>query len=135
MESNSVCYHTSDKQNRTTAKRESDLSIMSLITDRIEWHEVLLPINHNRFNFRKEKQKHLGQTSLVEKMSKIQNSSILEIPQVVVAMVFAINSVIGFYWVDLVWLAASTVRLQVFDYSQPSEYTVRLQLYIMSSEK
>ena len=68
-------------------------------------------------------------------MSKVQNSSILEIPQVVVAMVFAINSVIGFYWVDLVWLAASTVRLQVFDYSQPSEYTVRLQLYIMSSEK
>ena len=54
-------------------------------------------MNHNRFNFRKEKQKHLGQTSLVEKMSKVQNSSILEIPQVVVAMVFAINSVIGFY--------------------------------------
>ena len=68
-------------------------------------------------------------------MSKVQNSSILEIPQVVVAMVFAINSVIRFYWVDLVWLAASTVRLQVSDYSQPSEYTVRLQLYIMSSEK
>ena len=27
MESNSVCNHTSDKQNRTTAKRESDLLI------------------------------------------------------------------------------------------------------------
>ena len=108
---------------------------MSLITDRIEWHEVLLPIDHYRFNFRKEKQKNLGQTFLVEKMSRVQNSSILEIPQVVVAMVFAINSVIGFYWVDLVWLAASTVRLQVSDYSQPSEYTVRLQLYMMSSEK
>ena len=32
-------------------------------------------------------------------------------------MVIVINSVIGgFSWVDLVWLAASTVRLQVFDY-------------------
>ena len=32
-------------------------------------------------------------------------------------------------------LAASTVRLQVSDYSQPSDYTVRLQLYRMISEK
>ena len=29
MESNSVCNHTSDKQNRMTAKRESDLLITS----------------------------------------------------------------------------------------------------------
>ena len=34
------------------------------------------------------------------------------------------NSVIdGFGWVDLVWFAASTVRLQVFDYSQLSDYS------------
>ena len=52
MESNSVCNHTSDKQNRTTAKRESDL-ITSMITDRIGRHDVLLPINHNHYNFRK----------------------------------------------------------------------------------
>ena len=31
--------------------RESDL----LTTDRIGQHEVLLPINHNRYNFRKKK--------------------------------------------------------------------------------
>ena len=49
---------------------------------------------------------------------------------VVVAIVIVINSVIGgFSWVDLVWLAALTVRLQVSDYSQLSDYTVRLQLY------
>ena len=43
----------------------------------------------------------------------------------VVALVIVINSVIGgFSWVDLVWLAASTVWLQVFDYSQLSNYTV-----------
>ena len=37
---------------------------------------------------------------------------------VVVAMVIVINSVIGrFSWVDLVWLATSTVREQVSDYS------------------
>ena len=45
----------------------------------------------------------------------------------VVAMVVVTNSVIGgFSWMDLVWLAASTVRL---------EPTVRLQLYRMNSEK
>ena len=51
-------------------------------------------------------------------------------------MVIVINSVIGgFSWVDLVWLAASTVRLQVSDYSQLSDYTIRLQLYRMINEK
>ena len=49
--------------------------------------------------------------------------------QVVVAMVIVINSVIGgFGWVDLEWLAASTVWLQVSEYSQLSNYTVWLQL-------
>ena len=38
-------------------------------------------------------------------------------------MVIVINSVIGgFSWVDLVWLAASTVWLQVSDYSQLFDY-------------
>ena len=38
-------------------------------------------------------------------------------------MVIVINSVIGgFSRVDLVWLAASTFRLQVSDYSQLSDY-------------
>ena len=52
MESNSVCSHTS---NRTTAQRESDLFITSMITDRIGRHEVLLPINHKNYNFREKK--------------------------------------------------------------------------------
>ena len=51
MESNSVCNHTSDKENRTTAKREPDLLITSMITDWIGRHEVLLPINHKNYNF------------------------------------------------------------------------------------
>ena len=43
----------------------------------------------------------------------------------VVAMVIVINSVIGgFSWVDLVRLAASTVKLPVSDHSQLSDYTV-----------
>ena len=38
-------------------------------------------------------------------------------------MVIVINSVIGgLSWMDLVWLAASTVRWQVSDYSQLSDY-------------
>ena len=50
-------------------------------------------------------------------------------------MVIVINSVIGgFSWVDLVRLAASTVHLLVPDYSQLSNYTVRLQLYRVTSE-
>ena len=55
MESNSVCNQTSDQQNQTTVKRESDSLITSMITDRIARHEVLLPINHNQYNFRKKK--------------------------------------------------------------------------------
>ena len=35
----------------TTAKRESDLLITSVITGRIGWHDVLLAINHNDYNF------------------------------------------------------------------------------------
>ena len=51
-------------------------------------------------------------------------------------MVIVINSVIGgFGGLDLVWLVASTVRLQVSDYSQQYDYTVRLQLSRMISEK
>ena len=78
MSSYSVSNHTSDKQNRTTTKRESDLSIASMITDRIARHEVLLLINHNHYNFRKKK--HLGQTSQVGTMSKAKNFDISQFP-------------------------------------------------------
>ena len=38
-------------------------------------------------------------------------------------MAIVINSVIGrFSWVELVWLATPTFRLQVSDYSQQSDY-------------
>ena len=43
---------TSDKENRTTAKRESDLLIDSMTTDRIGPHEVLLSIHHKYYTFR-----------------------------------------------------------------------------------
>ena len=56
MESNSICNHTRDKQNRTTAKRESDLLITSVIADWIGRHEVLLPINHKNYSVQ-EKEK------------------------------------------------------------------------------
>ena len=47
-----------------------------------------------------------------------------------------INSVIGgFDWKDQVWLASSTVPLQVSNYSRLSDYTVQSQLYRMISEK
>ena len=47
-----VCInHMSKSQNRTTAKRESDLLITSVITDCIGRHDVLLPNNYNNYNF------------------------------------------------------------------------------------
>ena len=53
-----VCNHTSDKQNRTTAKRESDLLVItSMITEWIGRHEVLLPINHKNYSFREREEK------------------------------------------------------------------------------
>ena len=69
MEPNSVYNRTSDFQNRTTAKWESNVLITSMIKDRIGRHKVLLPNNHNRYNFRKH-QIRLGQIYLVEAMSK-----------------------------------------------------------------
>ena len=73
------------------------------------------------------------------KVKKLLNSgNFLE--QVVIAMVLVVNSVIGgFSWVDLVWLAVLTVRIQVFDYNNwlitLSDYTFWLQLYRMISKK
>ena len=40
-----------------------------MIADRIERHKVLLPLNHNYYNFRKQKM-HLGQICAVETMYK-----------------------------------------------------------------
>ena len=47
MESNSFSNHTSDLQNLKTAKRESDLLITRIITNRIGRQEGLLPISQN----------------------------------------------------------------------------------------
>ena len=51
VDSNSVPNHTSDYQPRTNAQRESHLSIMTMILDRIRRNEVLLPNNHNYYSF------------------------------------------------------------------------------------
>ena len=48
--------------------------IINMIRERIGRQEVLLPININCYNFRKQ-QIHLGQISLVETMSKVKNMS------------------------------------------------------------
>ena len=72
-------YHRSNKQNYTIAKGESNLSITSVITDRIR-RQVLLPINHNRYDFRTQ-HIYLGQISPLETIPKVnKKNSILEIP-------------------------------------------------------
>ena len=51
-------------------------------------------------------------------------------------MVIMINFVIdGFSWEHSIWLADITVGLQVFDYSQLSDYTVWIQPHTIISEK
>ena len=57
-----------------TAKRESNLSVTCMITDRIGQQEVLLPINHSHYNFQRQ-QIHFGQISLVETMPKVKKNS------------------------------------------------------------
>ena len=79
-----------------------------MITDRIGGHEVLLPINHNRFAFFFGERvffiilngPKLGKIALAEILSRVTNPSIFDNPQfgrvgVVVAMVFVITSVFG----------------------------------------
>ena len=51
VDSNSVRNHTSDYQTRTNAQQESHLSIITMILDRIRRNEVMLPNNHNYYNF------------------------------------------------------------------------------------
>ena len=125
MEFNLVCNYTSDWQNRRTAKQDSDLSIIGMITDRTGRHKALLTINHNRYNSWKQ-QIHFGQTSTVKTIPKVKHSSILEIPQGFFfrisgfVVVIVISSVIGgFGW--KVWLASLTARLQVSNHSQRSD--------------
>ena len=52
VECNLVCNHSRDYQNRSAAKREPDLLIKRMITDRIGRHEVLLSIDHKYYTFR-----------------------------------------------------------------------------------
>ena len=140
MESNSACNHTS-LQNRISARRKSDLFIMSWTT------QSLVTINHNRYYLRK-KQIHLWQTSAVETIFKVKNFSILEIPQ------FFFQGRWLLLWLlwSILWLVDLAERtqydwlLQLPDYMCPItanceitcvrlQPTVRLQLYRMINEK
>ena len=63
MESNPVCNLTSDWQNQATVQQESDSFIMSMITDQIGQHRVLLPINHKNWNFCEKKNRQVVKES------------------------------------------------------------------------
>ena len=111
----------------TIAKRESNISTTRMITDRIGWQEVLLRINHNCYDFWTQ-QIHLGQISQLETIPKIKKSIFQKFPRFSTirgyCYGYCANSVIGgFGLVDLVWLATPTVRLEVSDYNQLSDYS------------
>ena len=99
-----ILYHTSNAQNYTIAKRESNLSITTMITN-IRWQEVLLPINHNRCNFRTQ-QIHLGQISPLETILKVKKISRNSLDFFMISGCcygYCDNYVIdGFGWVDLI---------------------------------
>jgi len=68
VESNSVSNHTSDYQNRTTAKRESDLLITSMITDWIGRHDVLLIRTMTKF------EKRTNHRLIAERLNVVMNA-------------------------------------------------------------
>ena len=70
MESNSICNHKSEWLS------DNWEAVLSMITDRIGQHKVLLPINHNCYNFWK---KNTFRTNILEKMCKVKNSSSVKI--------------------------------------------------------
>ena len=85
---------------------------------------------------------HLGQISQVETISKLkkkllhfENSSDVFRISGCGYSYYDYSVIGGFGWMDWVWLAASAVGLQVSDYSQLSDYIVRLQLHRMIFEK
>ena len=51
----SIILRVTEKIGRPRSYQSRDLSITSMITDRIRHHKVLLPINHNHYNFEKKK--------------------------------------------------------------------------------
>ena len=125
MESTLACNHKwqSDLQNQTTAKWEFDLSITSMITDRIGCYQLIIifTISEKKTNkFRANIFCHFGNFPFF--LDKLLLSWLLWLI---------------LWMVDLadLWLAASTVRLQASNCSQLSDYTVQLWLYRMISGK
>ena len=80
--------HTSDYQNQTTTKWESDLLIMSMIADRWQWSPVTNDMKSCyqstiNITISKKTKIHLHpQTFWKEMISKVNTSSILEILQI-----------------------------------------------------
>ena len=80
-------------------QRESDLFIMSMITDWIGQHEVLLPINHKNYNFWEKKN------------IKVWKDKICIKSFYTVSMLIETKNVIGWFKLQLwMWLAYWTVR-------------------------
>ena len=112
-----------------------NLMIINMIRERIGRQEVLLPININCYNFRKQ-QIHLGQISLVETMSKVKNMS----PFWKFLIFLDKWLLLWLLWLTpwLVDLAEWTCMIRCFNCPitgvrlQP---TVQLQLYRMRSKK
>ena len=99
---------------------------------------IPVPINYNHYNFRKKNNKYITfiKEGFQYLLYEVKNSYILEIPQfceqVVVTVAIVISSMIGgFSSVDLVWLAALTVWLQVPTYGQLCD---RLQCTITTQQ-
>ena len=107
-----------------------------MITDRIGRQEIVLPINHKHFNFRKNRKNRKTPRTNISSGENVFCSKFLYFGNSPVFL-WIIGCCYGhcdhfcdwwISWVDFVWLAASTVRLQVSSYSQLSFVVVQKTL-------
>ena len=68
------------KIGRPLSYQSRDLSVTNIITDRIGHHKVLLPINHNYYNFGKKPNTSRTNISARDDVFSKKNSSIWEFP-------------------------------------------------------
>ena len=79
------------KTGRPLSYQSRDLSVTNIIIDRIGHHKVLLPINHNHYNFGKKPNTSRTNISAREDVLRKKNSSIREIPQFFFSLFFRMS--------------------------------------------
>ena len=147
MESNSVCNHTSNEQDRTTAKLslicQSRVWLLTELDDTKSCYQLIitLTIKRIKLNQKTKKKIHLGQTSSAETVSKVKISPFLKFPSFLI-FIFVQNRwlLLWLLWSiwSILWLVDLAEMIGCFNCPitgvrlQP---TVRLQMYKMTKKQ